>query len=316
MDGAPINASGPDPVQQRFESILEIARLHDTGVPLEDLTSLLPASGPQDAGEVVRWLQAHPSVGELVANRAVRPGAVPSAAVLEERRARGQEYRRGAEALVGSTLAPVLGMVRCIGMTGSAAYLEPQAGDDLDLMVVTRAGALWFVLAYAYVAVRLRRPPGPTPHLCLNYVLDESEALREFSRPRGFLFAREALTLRPLTGESYYRALLSSAPWIAGEVPRMCARWGLAPAGAPPPADPAPLPIRFLSALLFPVVGAYLQFAGLVRNHRARRGRSLGQQFRTQTRWSRLAFPSQRFDDLRHVYGAGPGRAATGETGP
>jgi hypothetical protein len=300
--GGPTPAD-PGLVERRFESILEVARLHGTSVGVEDLAALLPAAGPRDASEVSRWLEAHPTVGELSGESAVRPGAAPSLVSIEERRARGLEYRRQAETLLRSTFAPVAPLVRCVGITGSAAYLEPQEGDDLDLMVVTRAGALWFFLGYTYLAQRLGRDPGPVRiRTCMNYALDDVEAREEFARPRGFLFAREALTMRPVGDATYYRALLGSAPWLGTELPRMFARWAPKVSHVAPQPKPAPPTIRLLNFMAYPLVAAYLQLAGLVRNRRARRSGRPEQAFRTQSSWHRLAFQSVRFDRLDALY--------------
>lgn len=302
-DAATPSPAGPELVERRVESILEVARLHETGVDVEELAALLPASGPRDAGEVSEWLRDHPDVGHVTGRRAIRKGTSPSDTTLDERRARGADYHREAEALLSSSLAPVSPLVRCVGITGSAAYLEPEEGDDLDLMVVTRTGALWLFLGYAYLAERLR-PPEARRRLrtCLNYVLDDTSARDEFESPRGFLFAREALMMRPLSGAPYYRQLLGSSPWLETELPRMFARWALDRSPDRPPPQPAGLGVRILNALAFPLVASYLQLAGLVRNRRAGRKGLPEQRFRTQTGWHRLAFQSARFDRLDALY--------------
>lgn len=293
----------PGLVERRVESILEVARLHGTGVEVEELAALLPSAGPRDGGEVSRWLHDHPAVGEVDGRRAIRPGTAPSYSSLEERRARGARYQLVAKTLFDSTLARASPLLRCVGITGSAAYLEPEEGDDLDLMVVTRTGALWLYLAYAYTAQRLRPPAAESRvRTCLNYVLDDTSARLEFAEPRGFLVAREALMLRPLIGGTYYRQLLGSAPWLGTELPRMFARWAPEPSAGGPEAIPARLGIRLLNLVAFPLIASYLQLAGLVRNRRARRRGTPERMFRTRTGWHRLAFQSVRFDHLDALY--------------
>jgi hypothetical protein len=219
---------------------------------------------------------------------------------LPERESRAAEYRRAAEHLVDRHLRPVLPWVRCVGITGSTAYGVPEAGDDLDLFVVTRTGSLWVFLAYTYLAVRLGFRPiigSDRPSPCFNYVLEDRQAQTEFAEARGFLFAREALTARIFRGESYYQDLLATAPWLGAEIPRLYAQ---RTSGVPPRGEPAaPWGVRLVNALLFPPLAAYLQLAGLRRNARLRSQLADDARFRTVTGPRRLAFVSDRFDHLR-----------------
>jgi hypothetical protein len=197
-------------------------------------------------------------------------------------------------------------MLRCLGVTGSLAYGEPELGDDCDFMAIARPGSVWVFLAYAYLAIRLgrARPSGEGPAgWCFNWVFDEASARREYSQPHGFLFAREALMTHPLVGEEYYRALVRSSAWLQAEAPRLFARWQSGEDTVLPPApEPAPLPIRALNALVYPWLAAYLQLVGLYRNARSgRRGRSESG-FRTVTRFRRFALASEKYEQLERAY--------------
>ncbi len=260
-------------VDLRVESLLRVARRFGTGIPLDELNSLLPSDGPSGVGDLRRWLDARPDLAQVAGDRAFAPNDSPGR--LSERESRALQYHRAAEHLVDRHLRPVLPWVRCVGITGSAAYGAPEADDDLDLFVVTRTGSLWVFLAYTYLAVRLRfHAAAGTDHPppCFNYVVEDEQAQAEFAAARGFLFAREALTTRVCHGEAYYRDLLAAAPWLGTEIPRLYAE---RTSGAPPQTEPpAPWPIRLVNACLFPPLAAYLQLAGLWRNAqlRARRG--------------------------------------------
>jgi hypothetical protein len=287
------------PIDLRLRSLLEVARRYRTGIPIDQLTSLLPEDGPARPAELQEWLAGRPGIARVEGDRVFPVGAIPPG--LAERAARGLRYRSAATELVEDHLGPVLPWVRCLGITGSTAYGEPEAGDDLDFFVVTRPGSTWVFLTYTYLAVRLRfRPDGldrrPLP--CFNYVLDEPAAAGEFARPRGFLFAREALTARVLHGEDYYGALLAAAPWLGDEIPRLYAqrRSTSAPRAAP---APAPWGIRLLNAALFVPLASYLHLAGLRRNAGFRRERADSGAFRTRTELGRLAFASVHFERLR-----------------
>jgi hypothetical protein len=305
----PVVSAGRPLLDDRVEALLGVARRFGTGVPLEELRLLLPLEGPGDPVELERWLYSRPDLARIEGDRAYSPGGLAHRTSDRERRA--DQYRAAAERLVGRDLRPLLPLLRCVAITGSTAYGAPEEGDDLDLFVVTRSGTLWVVLAYTYLAVRLRFQPAVSegrPPPCLNYVLDERRAPAEFWEARDFLFAREALSARVLRGEEYYRDLLACAPWLGTEIPRLYAQRS---SGTPPRAgNPAPRAIRVLNAALYPWLAAYLQFVGLWRNHASRARNGTDGTFRTVTGARRLAFVSARFDRLRADLAAATHRGA------
>ncbi|MGA8542352.1 MAG: glycosyltransferase [Thermoplasmata archaeon] len=284
-------------LDRRVAALLHVSKEFGTGIPLGELSSLLPSEGPAELPELKRWLSTRPALASVEGDRVFPANAGP--ADLFERERRAAMYREAAERLVDRHLKPVLPWVRCVGITGSTAYGAPEAGDDLDLFVVTRTGSLWFFLAYTYLAVRVGFRPGPgtdRPPPCFNYVLEDREAETEFAAARGFLFAREALTARIFRGDDYYQDLLATAPWLGAEIPRLYARRS---SGNPPePEPPAPWPIRLANAFLFPPLATYLQLMGLRRNARGRAGSAEEGRFRTVIGRRRLAFVSDRFERL------------------
>ncbi len=273
-----------------------------TGFSVSELVALLPY-GATDV-EVQTWLEAHPDLVKFDAEL-----ALPANGTLEhrsERRTRGALYLEAAQAFVDGPMAPIRPWVQCIGLTGSTAYGEPQAGDDLDFLVIARSGAVWIVLAYVYLLVRLGRGPRLPegfPEACFNYVLDEPAARREFERPQGFLFAREALAVRPLYGEDSYRGLLGSAKWMAVVVPKLYA--DRARSTALPPTPRAPWPVRWVNAAIFPILATYLQMVGAVRNRRFVERGFAERTFGVRTRLGSMAFVSSRFERLRAGYETG-----------
>jgi len=291
----------PESLDRRVAAVIEVAAEFGTGVSLPELLQLLPDDGPGTISEVRDWLAARPHLARLLGDAVFAPESVrtPETVRLE----RGRHYLRSADELLAGPLRGVLPWVRCACVTGSTAYGEPGPSDDLDLFVVTRQGSLWWFLAYTYLAARLaaRRPStraGPMP--CFNFVVDDREAVQEFSNGHGFLFAREALAARPVRGEEFYRGLLSSAPWMAEEIPRLYAE-RTANASTPQP-SPASMIVRFLNAALFPWLATYLQLVGLRRDAHYRERKMSDHRFRTVTRWRRLTFASRRFERLRDRY--------------
>ena len=303
--------------ERRVATVLEVADQFRTGVPLKEMVALLPAEAPHTIEGVHRWLAERPDLARVENQRAFLPRSVPSQ--LTERQLRGSLYRATARQLLDRPLAPVLSCTRSVALTGSTAYGEPEAGDDLDLFVITRTGALWWFLAYSYVALRLgsgRRAGIGPPTPCINYVLDDRAAPDEFARGRGFLFAREALTAQVLKGDGYYRGLLRTASWMESEVPRLYAE--RTHAATPVEGTRAAPHVRVLNLAVYPLLAAYLQLAGLYRNAALRRRGAWGSLFRTETGLHRMTFSSRRFDRLRVEYGralSAPGGDA-GMSGP
>ena len=290
---------------RRVETALQVADEFGTGVGLDDLSALLTVDAPATPDTMARYLELHAPTTTVARGVAFRNPSAVDGGALERRRARGQAYLRSASFLVGSFLQPVRGLVRCAAVTGSTAYGEPEHGDDCDLLVVTRRGSLWPFLAYTYLRLRLSRDALPTdapPVWCFNFALDERAARQEFAAPRGFLFAREALSARVVEGEPYYRGLIGAAEWLGTEAPRLYGRWRQE--GFPPatPERAAPSAVRALNLLLFPLVSAYLQAMGLLRNRRLRQAGRREEAFRTVTRLGRLAYETEKFGRLTELF--------------
>lgn len=293
----PVRSPGTD-VDGRLTSLLSVASHFSTGVPLDHLAQLLPDPAPSSGADLADWLTERPHLARVEDGRAFSPASHPS---LDGDRSRlGAEYRRAAEQLLGGPLRFAKRWVRCVALTGSAAYGEPRPGDDLDLLVVTRTGALWWFLLATYIALRFRRGAKSVPVPCFNYVMDDSSAPELFSRGRGFLFARESLTAQALYGEPYYRGLLAGSPWMGGEIPRLYAIRSQSPGGCAP--SRAPVLVRTANLAAYPLLASYLHLVGLWRNARQRRWPAWEGQFSTITGLHRLAFVSRRFEELRSRY--------------
>jgi poly-beta-1,6-N-acetyl-D-glucosamine synthase len=301
--GTPTESHTPALLEHRIGSVVGAASEFGTGVPLPELLRLLPSDGPATVPQIRDWLETRPHVARLEGELAFAPETAPTLEL--ERLERGRHYLETANALLTGPLRATASITHCVCVTGSAAYGMPRHGDDLDLFVVTRRGGLWWFLAYVYFSVRLagwRRsgPPEATP--CFNFVLDDHAALQEFSGGRGFLFAREALTAHPIHGEEYYRSLLAKAPWMREEIPRLYTEKNQGPAQSDSLSRTAPTFVRLLSLAVFPWLAAYLQLVGLRRDRGFRRASMTDHQFRTETRWRRLAFASRKFERLRESY--------------
>ncbi len=270
-DPVPWSSQG-NALERRVRTVVAVASQFGTGVPLPELLHLLPADGPSTVPEMRDWLSSRPHLARTEGGSARAPSA-DEIRSEDERAARATSYWRSAETLWDGTLAPAARWVRCVCVTGSAAYGTPNRGDDLDLFVVTRGGALWWFLATTYLALRLARfrtPQESPPTPCLNRVLEEQEAEAEFAHSAGFLFAREALTARPLRGATYYQGLLKKADWMAEEIPRLYRLRTRERSDEVTDELPVPVPVRLMNAAIFPWLATYLQLVGLRRDRRFR----------------------------------------------
>lgn len=303
----------PDPVDltgRRIEAVLAVARSLGTVLEPERLTELLPENGPDSPTALATWLREHPTTLPAAGTLALGATLTTSPPALEARRQRGRRYLGEATALLGGALRPAVSLARCVAVTGSTAYGEPDEGDDLDFLVVTRAGAVWAFLAYVYLALRLRRGAKAPVEPCFNYVMDERRAGEVYGTAHDFLFAREALVARVLEGEPYYRGLLGSAGWIRRELPRLYRTWERESFPPSPQPRPAGWAVRLLNLALYPWIATYLQVQGLRRNRAFRREGHPERAFRTVTRLDRLAFETDKYERLTRRYA--PARAAAG----
>lgn len=305
MEG--VEEPGDAELRRRITALLEAAGRHQTAVSLDELVELLPATAPPTPEALRDWVQANPEHAVLIDQRVAAPGAVPPPREAgEARRQLGASYLTAAQRLFEGPLWSFRHALVCAAVTGSTAYREPESGDDLDLMVVTRPGGTWLFIALAFALIRLRqsaRAPSES-EWCFNFVLEAGEIEHDYHEPRGFLFAREALTARPLFGEEYYRGLINSAPWMRDDFPRLYARWQATAPVAPAAGEPLPLVVRAANAFLFPFVAAYLQLRGLRRNREHRRGGRPDRGFSTVTRLRKYALYSDEFRRLSELYEA------------
>lgn len=108
-----------------------------------------------------------------------------------------------------------LPFVRMVALTGALSMRNANSNrDDIDYLLVTRAGRVWTARALAVLIVRLARLFGVG--LCPNYVLSE-DALAEGRRD--LFTAHELAQMIPLTGHNLYESMRRANQWATRVLP-------------------------------------------------------------------------------------------------
>jgi len=181
---------------------------------------------PLTAAELHRYLHgAHASLGGVQAllDEGV-PGVVGQGGfyalagrlslVAERRRRQAVSTPLVGRARRYTFLLKHLPYVRMIGLTGSLAMNNVSAVRDIDLMVVTAPGRVWFTRAAVIAVVRLARLAGDT--LCPNYVVAENSLALDDTTVYS---AHEVAQLQPLYGRAAYELLWIANPHLRTHLP-------------------------------------------------------------------------------------------------
>ncbi len=106
-------------------------------------------------------------------------------------------------------LIAALPFVRMVAVTGALAVDNPRGpADDLDYLIVTRAGRVWLTRALVILLVRLARLRGV--RLCPNYVLAEDALEQE---RQDLYTAHELIQMRPVYGFGVYTEMRRVNRW-------------------------------------------------------------------------------------------------------
>ena len=291
--------------EARAVELLRQAEAYGSGIRLVDLARAMPEDAPRDPEVLAAWVGQH--LQEMaVSDAVVYPASWEDGpARVRELEERSDRYVLAAQDQFLSSLGREREWLRSVAVTGSAAYGGARAGDDCDLLVVTRRGVVWTFLLLAFLRGRRRRG-GDREDLawCLNLVLDERSAPVEFRAPRGFHVAREALTARVVLGPDYYAELLQGATWMREQLPRLYAERQSPGPSAISPTGRSSWLARMIDPFVCLGLGAYLVTVGLVRDHRLRRAGRTEKSFRTRVGLGHLAYESREFETLARHYGS------------
>ncbi len=121
------------------------------------------------------------------------------------------------KALILAKIPTVLG----IFITGNLAMNNAKEGSDIDLMIITKSGSLWFTRLISYVILALTNSEtrkygdkNQKDKLCLNIWLDET-ALLWNKKDRNIYTAHEIAQTKPIIDKSnIYQRFLQNNSWI------------------------------------------------------------------------------------------------------
>lgn len=109
-----------------------------------------------------------------------------------------------------------LPFVRMVSVTGSLAVDNPRDGvDDIDYLIITQPGRLWFCRAFIILMVRYGHLRGV--HLCPNYLLTENVLYFE---ENNLFTAREMLQMIPIYGREFYVKMREINTWVTDYLPQ------------------------------------------------------------------------------------------------
>ena len=194
--------------------------------------------------------------------------------------------------------------LRLAAISGSAAYGRSNPSDDIDFFFVTREDRLWVTLTIAMLLAKFQRMKDRSlPTYCFNRVMDEVECAKAFGTSREPLFAREALSLRVLRGQPYYRSLLQSARWMSDFFPALYRAADLVD-GAWSEGGRFRATWRGSIAdwIAFACLASYSSILGLWRNATLRESGKQDSMFRTIIRRGLFAYESRKYDLLQASY--------------
>jgi hypothetical protein len=299
------DASRISRISNRIRTLVSVAAAHGSSISSAELVLLLPIGLFKSPKELESYLENDATLSQELL---VSDGQITLKGL--ERLARGTPDRidlstRRAQIAesFSDRLVRACPWIRLVAISGSTAYAGNNPDDDLDFYIVTRRNRLWATLLFAMLAARLYKlENSESPQLCFNRFQEEDECQDSFRSLQDPLFAREALSLRVLRGQSYYNELVRSASWMQHFFPGLF-RQVLASAPLPTQVNETDSRVwSIVNGMAFVVLPPYLALVGAWRNRRLAHEARLDARFRTVIQRGFFAYESKKYDHLRDIY--------------
>ncbi len=286
-------------VLERIVFFVSVAQSNNAAISLEDLFNLMPADQVHSVGELEGIIRE--CLGETLlveAGYVVMRGALELVETTRMAQLESAKKIQQVKSFVDSH-HKLFTNALVVAVSGSASYGSARKGDDVDIFLVTRNGALWSTLFKILLYIRARRilrvDPENTSNLCFSVVFTKrgfDELLKSRSDP---LSARELINLKPVKGAETLSWYLANTKWIKAYYPRFSLP---SPRGHPPivfdgKQDDTPISI---------LLGAYLTIVAKFRNTLFRLQGRDQDVFRVVKSKDKLIYESRRYVDLRARY--------------
>jgi len=221
---------------------------------------------------------------------------------IEEDDRRRQRAVKNLEA--ARAFAPLLGKGQVlVAVGGTNSYLSAAENDDIDFYCITKTDGMWSFMLKSLMLARIhgafRKTEAP---FCFSFVMDERQAIKELTTPKGALYARDSLSAKVISGATAYRGILEKASWMRGFFPQIYDRTlavldrnGDARVGRE-------IGSRVTNLFLYVTLGSYVAMkAWLVNRRLARRGR-FDAMFKAWVEPGRLEYAAKRYIELGKMY--------------
>ncbi len=200
--------------------------------------------------------------------------------------------------------------VRLVAVSGSTSYDSARRDDDVDFFCVTKKSEMWFFMVKTLLLARINRVwRRGGPSVCFSCVMDEGRAREQFGEAKDPLFARDALTAKPLLGLEYFRGLLTRATWMKNFYPRLYLSKLNGNRVRSINDDSGSSAIkRILNSYLFHVVGRYIRLKSKLLNSRLAKEGKISSIFMVRMGEDHCIYESVRYRQLREMYSKFPDR--------
>ncbi len=200
--------------------------------------------------------------------------------------------------------------VRVIAVSGSTSYHSARQDDDVDFFCVTRKNEMWVFMLKTLLLARIHRlRHSHEPSVCISCVMDEGRAIEEFSEAKDPLFARDALTARPLHGLEYFEGLLTRGAWMKNFYPNLY--WSKLKGktvGSINNDSGSSAIKRILNSYLYHIVAGYIRLKSNLLNRRLTKEGKVSSIFAVRLGEDHCIYESVRYRQLREMYTKFPDR--------
>jgi len=192
-----------------------------------------------------------------------------------------------------------------VAVAGTNSYLSAVEGDDIDYYCITKTDGMWAFMLKALILSRIRSMvSGITPPFCFSYVMDEKLARNEPRRPKTAVHARDTLTAKVISGDSFYHVLLENASWMRSYFPTIYDRRLSETDPGQDNHPPAKKGSHVMNSWLFLTLGSYLGLKAWILNRKLSKWGRSDAIFKTWIEPGRLEYASRRYVELGKMYQA------------